>query len=84
MALAAEKIMRQGTEIIVIALDDYGDDECYEDLRSIYPNVVACDDLNKLTGKPQRILFSLNGYDDYVKKNASDTILVGGKMMYQE
>lgn len=49
-ANAAKKIIKRGTKIIAIALDDE-DDGCYEDLKQIYPIVIACTDLRRLTGQ---------------------------------
>lgn len=50
-ANAAKKIMNRGTEIIAIALDESGSLECYEDLKDIYPHLISCNDLNRLTGQ---------------------------------
>lgn len=51
-ANAASKIMKCGTKIIAVALDD-DDSEgtCYEQLKDIYPATVACSDLKRLTGQ---------------------------------
>lgn len=49
-ANAATKIIKRGTDIIAVALDD-DDDGCYEWLSEIYPSVVACTDLKRLTGQ---------------------------------
>ena len=61
-ANAVKKIIKRGTNIIAVALDDeesyYEDDEddedsysCYDDLKEIYPDVVGCTDLKRLTGQ---------------------------------
>jgi len=49
-ANSAVKIMKRGTDIIAVALDD-GGYECYESLKKIYPSVVSCTDLKRLTGQ---------------------------------
>lgn len=51
-ANAASKIMKRGTKIIAVALDD-NDSEgaCYELLKDIYPVTVDCSDLRRLTGQ---------------------------------
>ena len=53
-ANAAVKIIKRGTNIIAVALDDGGDEDdeeytCYEALKKIYPYVVSCTDLKHLT-----------------------------------
>ncbi len=48
---AAEKIIHRGTPIIAVALGD-----CYKELSSVYPRVVACDDLTTLTGQLVKII----------------------------
>lgn len=54
-ANAAKKIINRGTNIIAIALDDEcGDDEdcsTYSKLKEIYPHLVQCRDLKRLTGQ---------------------------------
>ena len=52
-ANAAIKINKRGTDIIAVALDDgnHEGDSCYDELRAIYPSVVACTDLKRLTGQ---------------------------------
>lgn len=46
------KITNRGTNIIAIALNDGDEDfDCYEALKSIYPNLISCDDLGRLTGQ---------------------------------
>lgn len=50
-ANAVRKIMKRGTDIIAISLDDNGSYECYDQLKEIYPNLIACNDLNRLTGQ---------------------------------
>lgn len=52
---AAKKIINRGTNIIAVALDDEcGDDDedsTYKDLKEIYPHLVQCKDLKRLTGQ---------------------------------
>ena len=52
-ANAAAKIIKRGTDIIAVALDDGNDGEysCYEALKEIFPSVVSCTDLKRLTGQ---------------------------------
>ena len=50
-ANAVKKIRKRGTDIIAISLDDEGEFDCYEQLKEIYPNLIACNDLNRLTGQ---------------------------------
>lgn len=50
-ANAVRKIMKRGTDIIAISLDDDGSYECYDQLKEIYPNLIACNDLGRLTGQ---------------------------------
>jgi len=52
-ANAVSKITRRGTDIIAVALDDGGDSDssCYDDLKKIYPSVIACTDMKRLTGQ---------------------------------
>lgn len=54
-ANAAKKIISRGTNIIAVALDDEcGDDDnysTYKDLKEIYPHLVQCKDLKRLTGQ---------------------------------
>lgn len=54
-ANAAKKIINRGTNIIAVALDDEcaDDDEysTYNDLKEIYPHLVQCKDLKRLTGQ---------------------------------
>jgi len=49
-ANSATKIIKRGTDIIAIALDD-GNYDCYDSLKRIYPSVVSCTDLKRLTGQ---------------------------------
>lgn len=58
-ANAAKKIISRGTAIIAVALDDKCDDEedsTYNALREIYPHIVQCRDLKRLTGQILRIV----------------------------
>jgi hypothetical protein len=52
-ANAANKIIKRGTDIIAVALDDgyHSGASCYDELKAIYPSVVACTDLKRLTGQ---------------------------------
>ncbi|MDR2167358.1 MAG: hypothetical protein LBE35_05865 [Clostridiales bacterium] len=52
-ANAAAKIIKRGTDMIAVALDDgvAQASPCYDALKSIYPFVVACTDLKRLTGQ---------------------------------
>ncbi|MCL2665612.1 MAG: hypothetical protein FWE82_08365, partial [Defluviitaleaceae bacterium] len=52
-ANSVKKITKRGTDIIAVALDDddNGNYRCYESLKNIYPSVVLCTDLKRLTGQ---------------------------------
>ncbi|NLC67904.1 MAG: hypothetical protein GX754_03770 [Clostridiaceae bacterium] len=50
-ANAVKKIMKRGTNIIAIALDDPDSFDCYDNLKEIYPNIISCNDLSRLTGQ---------------------------------
>jgi len=50
-AITCKKIINRGTNVIAIALDDSDSFSCYENLKDIYPNLVACNDLKRLTGQ---------------------------------
>lgn len=50
-ANAARKIIKRGTDIIAVALDNEDEDSCYAELNEIYPHVVSCTNLKHLTGK---------------------------------
>lgn len=50
-ANAAAKIIKRGTDIIAVALDKEGETETYDALSEIYPNLVSCSDLSRLTGQ---------------------------------
>ena len=52
-ANAASKIIKRGTNIIAVALDDneQAGASCYDALKGIYPSFVACTDLKHLTGQ---------------------------------
>ncbi len=50
-ANAVAKITNRGTNIIAVALNDEEEFDCYEALKNIYPNLIACDDLTRLTGQ---------------------------------
>ena len=59
-ANAAKKIINRGTNIIAVALDDEcadGDEySTYNDLKEIYPHLVQCKDLKRLTGQILNII----------------------------
>ena len=59
-ANAAKKIMSRGTNIIAVALDDKCDDDdedsTYKDLKEIYPHLIQCKDLKRLTGQILQIV----------------------------
>lgn len=48
---AVRRIMQRGTQIIAIALDTPNEDDCYRALKQMYPYVVSCTDLKRLTGQ---------------------------------
>ncbi|MDO5575357.1 MAG: hypothetical protein Q4G60_15410 [bacterium] len=50
-ANAVTKITNRGTNIIAVALNNDEAFNCYEALRNIYPNLISCDDLDRLTGQ---------------------------------
>lgn len=53
-ANAAKKIINRGTSIIAVALDDEccdDEDSTYNGLKEIYPHLVQCKDLKRLTGQ---------------------------------
>lgn len=50
-ANAVRKIKKRGTDIVAVSLDDYGSFDCYGKLSEIYPNLIACNDLSRLTGQ---------------------------------
>lgn len=58
-ANAVRQITKRGTDIIGISLDDPDEFDCYEQLAQIYPNLVGCNDLNKLTGQLLGIIAKL-------------------------
>ena len=58
-ANAVRKITKRGTDIIGISLDNQGELFCYERLSQIYPNLVACNNLNRLTGQLLGIIAKL-------------------------
>ena len=58
-ANAVRKITKRGTDIIGISLDDPDEFDCYDRLSEIYPNLVGCNDLNKLTGQLLGIIVKL-------------------------
>jgi hypothetical protein len=48
---AAMKIIKRGTDIIAVALDSDEESSCYTALCEIYPSVIACTNLKRLTGQ---------------------------------
>lgn len=50
---SVKKIQKRGIHIIGISLDSPGECECYSQLKEIYPNLVACNDLSRL---PMQVL----------------------------
>ena len=56
---AVRKITKRGTDIIGISLDNQGELYCYERLSQIYPNLVACNDMNRLAGQLLGIIAKL-------------------------
>ena len=58
-AEAVRKITRRGTDIIGVSLDDPDEFDCYDLLSEIYPNLVSCNDLKKLTGQLLGIIAKL-------------------------
>lgn len=50
-ANAVRKITKRGTDIIAVSLDSPDSFDCYDALSEIYPNIIACNDLNRLTGQ---------------------------------
>lgn len=50
-ANAVRKITQRGTDIIAVSLDDPDDLSCYSRLKEIYPNLIACNDLKRLTSQ---------------------------------
>lgn len=67
-AEAAKKIIRRGTPIIALALsnseeddgfDDEIDDVAYEQLKLIYPDVIACTDVSKIAAQLLHLITKL-------------------------
>ncbi len=58
-ANAVHKIRKRGTDIIAISLDNAGEFECYDMLSEIYPNLIACNDLTRLTGQLLGVIVKL-------------------------
>lgn len=50
-ANAVKKIMKRGTDIVAVSLDDEDSFDCYDCLKEIYPNLIGCNDLTRLTGQ---------------------------------
>lgn len=55
-ANAVKKISQRGTKIIAVALDDDESFRCYDELKEIYPNIIACNDLKRLTGQLLKLI----------------------------
>ena len=58
-AETAKKIIKRGTSIIAIALDNDEEENCYEQLKMIYPSVVSCTDVSRLTGQLLNVVSKL-------------------------
>ena len=56
---AAKNIIKRGTNIIALSLDTPDDDECYRQLKLIYPHVISCVDMTKFTGQLLHIVSRL-------------------------
>lgn len=50
-ANSVKKIISRGTTVIAVALDNNSEDPTYEFLKEIYPSLIKCDKLEKLTGQ---------------------------------
>lgn len=50
-ANAVKKIMKRGTDIVAVSLDEEDSFDCYDCLKEIYPNLIGCNDLTRLTGQ---------------------------------
>ena len=50
-AAAVRKITKRGTNIVAVALDDEDSFDCYNSLADIYPNLIGCNNLNRLTSQ---------------------------------
>ena len=55
-ANAVKKITNRGTNIIGVALNNEESFDCYEALKKIYPDLVSCDNLDKLCGQLLKII----------------------------
>jgi uncharacterized protein YegL len=59
-ANAVKKIMNRGTNIIAVALDngdtEMPEDSTFNDLKEIYPHIIQCKDLKRLTGQILNII----------------------------
>ena len=58
-ANAVRKIKKRGTDVVAISLDNDGEFECYGLLSEIYPNLIGCNDLTRLTGQLLGIIAKL-------------------------
>ena len=54
-AKIVKQISKRGINVIGIALEDETS-RCYDSLKSIYPNLVKCDNLKELTKKLLKII----------------------------
>lgn len=50
-AEVVRKLKRQGVHVIAIALDDEEEEDCYTDLKEIYPDLIECEDMAMLPGQ---------------------------------
>ena len=50
-AAAVRNLSRHGVTVVGISIDEPGERWCYQQLKEIYPNLVACNDLKRLTGQ---------------------------------
>lgn len=45
--------------MIAVSPDDHGSYSCYDQLKVIYPNLIGCNDLNRLTGQLLGVIVKL-------------------------
>lgn len=58
-ANTVRKILKRGTRVIAISLDEEGHYSCYDNLKEIYPHLIACNNLEKLTGQLLELIAKL-------------------------
>lgn len=58
-ANSVRKIIKRGTGIIAVSLDEEDSYTCYDQLKEIYPNLIACNDLSRLTGQLLELIAKL-------------------------